>query len=392
MAEVKAGSKELRALVRRFKPGYHIVADGKAKVIIIGPDGNPVRRQDGRHLGLPNSPHPSSITEHIHRLRENGVLLEDTGKPERERDHLVRDDLFGIVSHENNHETNRLRADLQALGLKPRDARAADDLAKVTSHVSGLQEWLCLELVARLFDGQTLTDSDREPFTQLLALLETEEEPIPAFFKLLRRAKGLPIEEETIDTLGLLPEQTQHQPQEGQDMELEEMVATTGVSTIEEMVTQFISTLTERETMLMDEANKTRDLIVQLQEQYGIENQDDGTVGVRVEAPEPRQQPRPRVTRIGPAESENGGAGRHSEGGFGPKNPFTVQHLMGLIGEGGEWTPREISQHFGINETTARASLKNAVEEGLVVVVTPGKMGGPRGYQTSYGASEIYNS
>lgn len=71
--------KEMRALVRRFKPGYRLEPDRSSKYRVIGPDGEPVRQEDGRVLKLSGSPDArytkdrDSITR---RLAELGVIDE----------------------------------------------------------------------------------------------------------------------------------------------------------------------------------------------------------------------------------------------------------------------------------------------------------------------------
>jgi hypothetical protein len=71
---MRAGSKELRVLQRRLLPGYSLVPDGKSKATLLGPDGEPVRYPDGRHVGIPNSPSHSTLLDVEKRLRRLGVI------------------------------------------------------------------------------------------------------------------------------------------------------------------------------------------------------------------------------------------------------------------------------------------------------------------------------
>lgn len=73
MSRVRAGSKALREIARRLPPGVHLVADGKAKVRLVGPDGV-LRYADGRPIGLPNSPTEPTIRDIERRLRQEGLL------------------------------------------------------------------------------------------------------------------------------------------------------------------------------------------------------------------------------------------------------------------------------------------------------------------------------
>lgn len=64
----------MRKLVRRFKAGFYIVSDGKAKAVVMGPDNEPVRLRDGRPLGIPNSPKPTATAGIAKKLRACGVI------------------------------------------------------------------------------------------------------------------------------------------------------------------------------------------------------------------------------------------------------------------------------------------------------------------------------
>lgn len=71
---VKAGSKELRQLARRLRPGLRLVADGKSKVVITDGAGRPLRYPDGRPVGMPNSPCPRTVKDVERRLVALGAL------------------------------------------------------------------------------------------------------------------------------------------------------------------------------------------------------------------------------------------------------------------------------------------------------------------------------
>jgi hypothetical protein len=73
---MRAGSKELRELVRRFRPGYSLRSAGSInpKPYVIGPDGEPVRMEDGRPLRLPSTPSPRDVYTHERKLRRYGVI------------------------------------------------------------------------------------------------------------------------------------------------------------------------------------------------------------------------------------------------------------------------------------------------------------------------------
>lgn len=71
---VRAGSKELRDLARRLPPGIALIADGKAKVRLVDPDGEVLRYADGRPIGMPNSPCASTVRDVERRLRREGLL------------------------------------------------------------------------------------------------------------------------------------------------------------------------------------------------------------------------------------------------------------------------------------------------------------------------------
>lgn len=75
MSTVKAGSKELRALARQLRPGLVLESDGKAKVRIVDSrTGEPLRYDDGRVLGMPNSPCGRTVNDVRKRLIAAGAL------------------------------------------------------------------------------------------------------------------------------------------------------------------------------------------------------------------------------------------------------------------------------------------------------------------------------
>lgn len=80
---VRAGSKELRKLARQLAPGLRLEPDGKAKLRIVQENGEPLRYEDGRPVGLPNSPAPRTVDDVAVRLRKVGALRESKGKKKR---------------------------------------------------------------------------------------------------------------------------------------------------------------------------------------------------------------------------------------------------------------------------------------------------------------------
>ena len=80
MGAVRAGSPDLRKLARRLKPGYHLEADGKAKVrIVVTATGEPVRMPDGRPIGMPNSVGSEMARTVERRLAALGLLKTGRG-------------------------------------------------------------------------------------------------------------------------------------------------------------------------------------------------------------------------------------------------------------------------------------------------------------------------
>ena len=72
----RLGSKDMRALGRKFRPGYHVVGGRAAKFHVVAPDGSVVRSTDGQPISLPNTP---TFDAHYRRrvesqLRKAGVI------------------------------------------------------------------------------------------------------------------------------------------------------------------------------------------------------------------------------------------------------------------------------------------------------------------------------
>jgi hypothetical protein len=77
MSAVKAGSKELRAMVRDLRKGLVVESDGKAKVRIVDAmTGLPLRYENGQPVGMPNSPCGRTVNDLRRRLRAVGALKE----------------------------------------------------------------------------------------------------------------------------------------------------------------------------------------------------------------------------------------------------------------------------------------------------------------------------
>lgn len=75
MSTVKAGSKELRMIARQLRAGLVLVADGKAKVRVVDSrTGEPLRYEDGRVVGMPNSPCGRTVNDVRKRLEKAGAL------------------------------------------------------------------------------------------------------------------------------------------------------------------------------------------------------------------------------------------------------------------------------------------------------------------------------
>ena len=70
---VRAGSKDLRALSRRLKPGIVLMPHGKAKVRLVR-DGKQLRYADGRPISMPNSPTDRTVRDLEKRLTREGLL------------------------------------------------------------------------------------------------------------------------------------------------------------------------------------------------------------------------------------------------------------------------------------------------------------------------------
>lgn len=69
----------VRDLMRRL-PGYDLRESGRTKHVLIDPDGEIVRLDDGRPLTLPNSPSGDYSREMVAKLRKAGVPIEDRRK------------------------------------------------------------------------------------------------------------------------------------------------------------------------------------------------------------------------------------------------------------------------------------------------------------------------
>lgn len=77
VSAVKAGSKELRAIVRDLRKGLVVESDGKAKVKIVDEaTGQPLRYADNRPVGMPSSPCGRTVNDVRRRLRALGALKE----------------------------------------------------------------------------------------------------------------------------------------------------------------------------------------------------------------------------------------------------------------------------------------------------------------------------
>lgn len=71
---VRAGSSDLRKLTRKLQSGFYLVSDGKSKTVIMRPNGEPLRYEDGRPVGLPNSPCRRTFDDVQKRLKAVGAL------------------------------------------------------------------------------------------------------------------------------------------------------------------------------------------------------------------------------------------------------------------------------------------------------------------------------
>jgi hypothetical protein len=81
MATVKAGSKDLRALARELRFGLVLESDGKSKVRIVDTQtGLPLRYDDGRVVGMPNSPCGKTVKQVRRRLESVGALKSKGGR------------------------------------------------------------------------------------------------------------------------------------------------------------------------------------------------------------------------------------------------------------------------------------------------------------------------
>lgn len=383
---VRAGNADLRKAQRHFNKGYWLKSSGSNHFIVMGPDGEPVRRNDGsgRHLGLPSSPRSSSISYHLRRLRDHGVLQQhsELDGAKEGQSQLVRDDLAEVdlaAPGANNIATKQLREDLSGVGITPpHKVRDYRELAEITSHIMDgeVTEDKVYGSAMKMYNGMTLTEKDREPFVRLLAILETEEDPIRTRFRLLRQAKNLPPQEEPVEE-----KPVQEEPVSTQDTTLLPMVM--NAMTTEQIVREFISNIHEKVNEMMDEVNKLEDLRATLEEQYP---------SIKVEADD--SQP-------GPAHSENGGVSRTMRVTPTPPAPaatktegrgrkFDPQEVMNLVAQGGEWTVKELAEGTGKAEPTISRALNTLIEEGKIVLVTPAAFGHGGRKPGTYGSAEHY--
>lgn len=407
MKGVRAGNADLRKAQRHFKQGYWLASSGSNHFVVMGPDDQPVRRNDGsgRHLGLPSSPRHSSISYHLRRLRDHGVL-DQLGVREhefRESTSLVRDDLAGVGDPEaNNVATKQILEDIADVGIpRPRSVRDFDELAVVLSLVSAEPPNMTYRSLMRLYNGSTLTVKEQAPFIQLIGILEEEEDPIRFRFNLLRQARGLPPDTITVEV----------PPVEEEPQQEEEKVSTPAETigramqymgdSVEGLVGAFISDLRDQVNVKLDEINKIEDLISTLEEQYPsiTVEADDGhgedhgntTNGgtTRGSVLSRTQRSTPQTLRVEPEEQPASRRGRNT----GPSG-LTGDKIMEVMDQGGEWTLQELQEATGVASVSpVKRVMTDLIEGGKAVIVTPWHTSPEKGkgrVPATYGSTEHY--
>lgn len=197
-----AGSTEIRNLERRFKKGYSLVADGKSKFKIVGPDGEFVRQTgSSRPASLPNTPSPSQTKTHEKRLIEWGVIPDPSENGEV-REHVADEALRAENVSSRSAVAEQVASVREYLEksepwikkLGGWDARGlTSDLARILVSISDDQRDLgaMSASVSKVKAGDAPGTDNLQLMWKLHDLMMEQEDPREFFFDTIRELRGL---------------------------------------------------------------------------------------------------------------------------------------------------------------------------------------------------------
>lgn len=124
----RIADKDVQALVRRFKKGYTVEADGKSKFRVVGPDGEVVRRKSGTPMTLSGSM-DARYTADLGKLEKQLVELGVIGEEQKSNGHV-----------EENPELVAAVQDARST-LNERMAKLADLKQRMTPWINKIGGW-----------------------------------------------------------------------------------------------------------------------------------------------------------------------------------------------------------------------------------------------------------
>lgn len=208
-------SKELSELQRRFKPGYTVEQAKGGHFRVLDPDGEPVRI-NGKPFMLPSSPHGGRATKNAEAaLIRLGVLKQSHSgsyvpmDPELARERRQR----GVAKTLANRQANRQReAKALKLRLDPIVERAGgwkqpgniSDLAHLGAEIArergeiAMTPDLLTSSATRVRDTAWVEQQYQAVWNALAERIEEAEDPIEAYYTLLRKARHLPGKDELV--------------------------------------------------------------------------------------------------------------------------------------------------------------------------------------------------
>jgi len=204
----RTGSKDLQALISKFKTGYTLQHTGGGHYRVVGPGGEYVEH-NGKVLSLSGTAHGGRAINNMEAQLKAANVLQGTERrapsrtltaEERERRAIGKRAAVAERTRRVTERNSQLRERLAPL-LKPLGTTEQrgflSDLAYVGVTVAREQQKththdLLASSVQRLLNGDNISDPYIEVWSGLAEKLEQTEDVQETFFALLRDARGLP--------------------------------------------------------------------------------------------------------------------------------------------------------------------------------------------------------